>query len=398
MIKTKKIDGETILSILAFLIFPFFSMLYSLLKVKNERNLWVLFFFYLTFGLCFTINPDLGFDSERYVEQFRRLDSDNLRDIYIANIMVDGNVGDVYFPVVAWVTKTVAGTNYHVMFALFALVIAIFTVKTIEIFYKHVHNGQWWMYSLMVFLLIMNNSVFNINGMRFWTAAWMLAYGILSYFVEHRKKGLIWVFITPLVHTTFIFSILLFVIRMFTGRFKRIWTILLWCSVPFSFLSLEFIPVISSYIPDIYMNKFEFYTDNKYIAERASGIGFTYLENFLRTCIMLWEVYCLYRLTKVYGEEDYKYQSLLQLSVVFVTVSNFLSVIPSVGRYIIVGLPLVLFLVWTSTCKYEFRKAFVMLPFLMSFSIADVIINKMSMVLPTDFYYSNLISLISRFL
>ncbi len=398
MIKTKKIEGKTIVSILTFMIFPFFSMLCSLFKVKNKRNLWVLFFFYLMFGLCFTINPDLEFDSERYVEQFRRLGSDNLRDIYIANIMVDGDAGDVYFPVVAWIAKNIAGTNYHVMFTLFALVIAIFTVKTIKIFYKHFFNGQWWMYSWMVFLLIMNNSVFNINGMRFWTAAWMLAYGMLSFFAEQRKIGLVWVFITPLVHVTFILPILLFAISELTRRFKKLWTILLWCSVPFSFLSLELIPIVSSYIPDIYMNKFEFYTDKQYIAIRASGIGFTYIENFLRTCLILWEVYFLYRLTKVFDKKNYKYQSLLHLSVVFVAISNFLSVIPSVGRYIIVGFPLVLFLVWTSTWKYEFRKAFVMLPFIMSFSIADVLINKMSMVLPTDFYYSNLISLISKFL
>jgi len=64
--------------------------------------LWAIFFFYLTFGICFTINRETGFDSIRYVEFFNSLDSNNtLKEVYFANIINDEDAGDVYFPIVA---------------------------------------------------------------------------------------------------------------------------------------------------------------------------------------------------------------------------------------------------------------------------------------------------------
>lgn len=398
MTRNKSISGNTIISALLFVFSPFVSMLGAVLRAKNERNLWVLFFFYLIFGLCFTINTEMGFDSERYVAQFLSISSDNLRDIYLANITVDGDAGDVYFPIMAWISRDIAGNNYHVMFALFALVFAIFTVKTLQIFYEKSVTNYWWMYSLMVFLLIMNNSFFNINGMRFWTAAWILAYGLLVFLVKRQKHGLIWLALTPFVHVTFIFPVLVFLLSQLTGKFEKIWIVALFASIPFSFLTLELITTITDYIPSAYLNKFEVYTDREYIIERSSGIGFTYIQDFFRYCLLTFEVYYLYQIYKLRKNQKWVYDTLFHFTIIFVSLSIFLSVIPSVSRYIYVGLPFVLFLVWVNLKKTRYQKAFLMLPFIMSFTIAYTILNQIVKVLPDDFYYTNVISLISAYL
>lgn len=399
MAHKQSISKYTFVTALLFILAPFLSAAGSIFKAKNERNLWCIFAIYILFGICFTINIESEFDSVRYVEQFREMNSGNLKDIYLANIIHNGDAGDIYFPIMAWIAKEIGGNNYHVLFGLVAIVFAIFTCKTIKIFYDSTKTNVWWMYSIMVFLLIMNNPVFNINGMRFWTAAWIFAYGLLSYYVERKKSGILWMVITPFVHLTFIFPIIIFIISQISVGLYKFWVLFLFFSVPFSFLSLDLIPFFSDYIPDIYLSKFDFYTNKEYIIERSSGIGFTYLENFLKISLMLWQVYCLYYIYKVKNQQQtFRLRGLLLFTIIFVSISNFLSAIPSVGRFIIVGFPFVFYLVWDNLDHNRVRKAFYILPFIMSFSIADMILNKFSLVLPSTFYFSNMPSLILEYL
>lgn len=398
MIFKRAFTINTFVSILSFILAPFLSMMVGLLRMKNERNLWMLFFFYILFGLCFTINLDQGFDSERYVAKFLLISSDNLKDIYLSNIMIDKKAGDVYFPIVAWITKLIAGKNYHVMFALFALVFALFTINTLKIFYEKACKVKALGYSLMVFLLIINNSIFNINGMRFWSAAWILAYAILSIYVNKSRSGYIWLAVTPFVHLTFIYPIIVFAIAKFVGHFEKPWIILLFISAPFSFLSLELIPSIAQFVPSMYMHKFNFYTDQHYIIERASGTGFKIVQDSLQFCLMMWEIICLYKIYLFRKNKDWKYNLLFRFTIIFIALSNFFSAIPSFGRFVYVGFPLFLFLIWINQDKQFYQKAFMLLPVIMSFTIMYTIFKQIVTVLPSDFYYSNVVFLVSQYI
>ena len=83
---------------------------------------------------------------------------------------------------------------------------------------------------------------------------------------------------------------------------------------------------------------------------------------------------------------------------IFVAFANFFSAIPSGVRYIIVSLPLVIYLVWIKADTPSFRKYMVLFLATMSFSILDMLINKTILVLPVDFYYSNLVSLVVTYI
>ena len=386
-------------SIILFILAPFLSFIGSIMRARNERNLWILFFFYILFGLCFTLNQDSGFDSLRYVREFESIRGESLKDFYLANIIKDGSLSDMYYPVIAWTANKIGGSNYHIMFLLFSFVFAVFTIQSLKIYYVNSKTSLGWMYTLTIFILISNNFIFNIIGMRFWTAAWILLYGVLSLYVLHRKIGFLWVMITPLVHSTFILPLSLIIISRFLGQFEKVWITVLIVSVPFSFLSLSLIPTLSNYVPDIYLSKFDFYTNPEYIQERSSGTGFTFLENFLRTCMMVLEAYVLYRFYKLYkNDSSWALRPLFNFTVIFVAFANFFSAIPSGVRYIIVSLPLVIYLVWIKADTPSFRKYMVLFLATMSFSILDMLINKTILVLPVDFYYSNLVSLVVTYI
>lgn len=400
MTYSKPTKEGTVLSLILFIIAPFLSFFGSLFRMRNERNLWVIFFFYLLFGACFTINEETGFDSLRYVEFFNSLDPrSSLQEVYITNIITDGNAGDIYFPIVAWIAKHISYNNYHVMFFLFALIFAIFTIKTLKLFYEAYAPKDFWLYNVVIILLILNNFIFNINGMRFWTAAWILTYGIMSYYTFNKKIGLIWIAITPLVHTTFIFPIIIFILSFFVGKFEKTWMKLLWFSIPFSFLSVQLIPYISPYIPDVFAGKFAFYTEARYIIERSSGTGFTYLENFMRTFKLIVEAFIVY---KVYlmnkDNKSWQYRIYFEFTIVFVAVTTFLSAIPSMGRYIIVGFPFVLFFLWVNLDRNIFGNYLILLATTMLFSILDLIVNKVLPTMPSEILYTNTVSLITIYL
>lgn len=399
MAKTPSFSSGTTASVIAFIIAPFLSFIGFITRAKNERNLWILFFFYLLFGLCFTLNPETGFDSLRYVDFFESMEYGSFSDIYFANMVNEGSIGDIYFPTVAWLASKIGGSNYHIMFLCFALAFAIFTINSLKVFYANSHTSMPWMYSLVVFILICNNFIFNINGMRFWTAAWILLYGVLSFYVVGQKIGLLWILVTPLVHSTFIIPILLIIVAKFLGRYEKIWILFLIISVPFSFLSVSLIPIISNYIPDLYLGKFDFYTDSKYILERSSGVGFTYLEDSLRFCLMILEVFVLYKYFKSERRNhNWKLRSLIHFTIIFVAFANFFSAIPSVGRFITVALPLVVFLIWIKAEKKNYRQYMLLCLGAMSFSIMDLIVNKILLVLPSDFYFLNAVSLIKDYI
>lgn len=385
--------------IILFLLAPFLSFIGSIMRARNEWNLWILFFFYILFGLCFTLNQDSGFDSLRYVEFFKSMEYGSFSDIYFANMINEGAIGDIYFPTVAWIASKIGGNNYHIMFLCFAIVFAIFTINSLKVFYANSNTSLSWMYSLVVLILITNNFIFNINGMRFWTAAWILLYGVLTFYVVGRKIGLLWILVTPLVHSTFIIPIILIIIANFLGKFEKVWIVFLIVSVPLSFLSVSLIPLISNFIPDLYLGKFDFYTNSKYILERSSGVGFTYLANFLRFCLMILEVYVLYNYFKSERRNrNWKLRPLFRFTIIFVAFANFFSAIPSVGRYIVVAFPLVVFFIWIRAENIIYRRYLLLCLGAMSFSILDMLINKTILVLPVDFYYSNLVSLVVTYI
>ena len=390
---------NTELSIVSFIIAPFLSFIGFISRAKNERNLWILFFFYLLFGLCFTLNQKSGFDSLRYVAEFEAINGGSLQDIYLANIIKDGGISDLYYPVIAWLANKIGGNNYHIMFLCFAFVFAIFTVNSLKIFYAKSKTTLGWMYSLTILILISNNFIFNINGMRFWTAAWVLLYGALTFYIKHKKTGLFWILITPFIHSTFIISILLLVVSKFLGKFEKVWIAFLITSIPFSFLSVSLMPVVSNYIPDLYQGKFDFYTNQQYIMERSGGIGFTYLENILHTCLMVLEAFILYKYYKIKKRDNkWELRPLFHFTIIFVAFSNFFSAIPSVGRFITVAFPLVVYFVWIKAESRFYRQYMLYFLAAMSFSIMDLIVNKIFLVLPSDFYFFNAVSLISDYI
>lgn len=399
MVKISNFSINTILSAISFIFIPFLSFIGFIARAKNERNLWILFFFYLLFGLCFTLNFESGFDSLRYVDSFEFMRYESFSDIYFANIIQEGSIGDIYFPTVAWIASKIGGDNYHIMFLCFSLVFAIFTINSLKVFYANSQTSLPWMYSLVVFILIGNNFIFNINGMRFWTAAWILLYGILTFYVVGKRMGLLWILITPLVHSTFIIPILLMIVAKFIGKFEKIWMLFLIVSVPFSYLSVSLIPAISNYIPELYIGKFDFYTDSQYVLERSSGVGFTYLEDFMRFCLMILEVYVLYKYFKSERRNlNWKLRPLFHFTIIFVAFANFFSAIPSVGRFITVALPLVVFFIWIRSERQIYRRYMLLCLGAMSFSIMELIVNKILLVLPSDFYILNAVSLIKDYI
>src|SRR5690606_24849084 len=69
--------------------------------------------------------------------------------------------------------------SHHVLFAVYALTFGYFWLKTIDFVNKRVQLGRNKLTIVYTIFLISLIPIFNINGFRMWTAAWIFIYGAL---------------------------------------------------------------------------------------------------------------------------------------------------------------------------------------------------------------------------
>lgn len=378
----------------SFILFPFLTFFVSLFNVKYKPARYVIFAFFLLFGLNFTINQSSGFDSIRYVEYFNHLDITLF--LYDINSYLNGTgeVKDIYFQVVALITKSFSD-NYHILLLLESAVFSIFCIKTLKPFIGNACNRvskyDWFILTIIVFS---TNPIFNINGVRFWTASWITVYALLSSFTTGSKNPLLFLLITPLIHSTYIIIVGLYFVYIFFGKYQKFWFLFSIISYPLSNVCFKLIPSIFTSLPLIYQKSLSHYTDEDYINQVNSGTGFTYIENLfdfsLDILLIVIAYLCFKNRKAILSEVDNKLFHMFLILLSFINITNGIPSLSSRFKWMI--LPIAFYFVWINIDKKTFRQVFYLIPFFLSFHILNVLINQISKVIPSNIMYENLIT------
>lgn len=197
----KENDLDKAIKLILFLISPFLAFVYSLRRMKTKSSYVVFFLFAVFFGMAFTINLNSGFDSIRYVEQFeeyQHVTHLEFMNDFAGFLNFDEGKKDFYFDTVAFYTSRFTD-NYHFLFMFFSIVFAFFMLKS----FRFLTAEKKFNLSLASFILaywFVNNDIFNINGVRFWTAAWIGIYAIFQIFQRNDKRYWLLVLVTPFFH------------------------------------------------------------------------------------------------------------------------------------------------------------------------------------------------------
>lgn len=401
----KEDAADIILKIVTFLFSPFFSFLYSLIHLKRRSSFIVFFLFSIFYGMCFTTSQGKDFehtnDGASYRDRFvsiQRYDDKLFADEFVNILTLRGTTEkDVYFFATAYAIGKYTD-NYHVMFFFYAIVFAFFMLASLsmlvkELSYKHC------LAALILLYLFTYNGIYNVNGVRFWTAAWIAVYAILQICIKKDKRYFLLLLSTLLVHLSFILIVFIVVLYLILPKVKNsdFWLIMLVLSFIFSAFSDEIVRYILSYAVGISV-LFGDYASAEGIARMAEE------RSILKTIFMfLSRMYIMAMFLSVYYKEK-KGQTIVGRDLygflfIALIIVNFLSPIPSLGqRFLVVLYPLLVYLWVINMGTTRFRTFIYLMPIPFLYNIWVSNLSLFIAFVKPEFFYTNPFTLINDYL
>lgn len=381
--------------IILFLVSPVLGLVYSFNSLRTKSTYWIIFLFCLYFGFSFTVSnqrTEGSIDGITYRADFEEMSyesSISFKEDLLEYLTFDAGDQDFYFKSLAFGVSRFT-SNYHVFFFFVALIFAFFQLRTLRFFTLH-DNYKDSLFCLILFGLFIWNQIFNINGLRFWTAAWIAVYSCFQLLVSRNKAYLLLALLTPFVHGSYFLFLIVLAIYFIFGRFEKPWIVLFLCSFIISTIAVELTQNTVTFLPEVFSRKVEYYTDAQYIEERSTGSGFWFVGEFFRTLSYIYTnvlvcILILKNRTVASGDTN---RLLLRFLIILITFSNIFMPVPSVGgRFIQLTYPMIAYL-WLSYFSDKKHSWIIYcLPFVWFMNIYYMAIHYMS-VLDISFFVAS---------
>lgn len=359
-----------------FLLNPFLSAISSLKNIRDGVSHRILYLWFLVFGIGFCAVSEAA-DSFRYVEDFI-IESRYSFAQYMAEIRdyltFETNIKDIYTLSVNYFVGQFT-RNYHWTYLIYAAVFGYFYIKSLKIFIRHQKVTNDIVFYVLLFMFCYSNPIYNINGVRFWTAAWIGVYVTLNLFVEKDYKKTPLLVLMPLIHGSFVIWVVIMAIAFLLRRFQMV-VILLY--IASSFISVvSYLNILNDYsylLPQFMQNQIWSYTESEMALERLAGhteYGAAYAD-FLIALPGYFNIFLSYLLiiNRKKINRDKNASRLLTTMLALAAVTNFLSGIPSMGRFKALVIPL-LVIVWSTNYANlsKYNKYFYVVPFIYAYSL-----------------------------
>ena len=239
-----------------FLISPFLGFLYSLKRINTKSSFLVFFLFSVFFGLNFTTSDGKdefhSGDAAAYRMKFNQaktLTQGELFDYYHEVLLMENeSQRDIYVPLMSYITAFISD-SYHVFFAFLAIVFSFFMLLSFKFFSDDLAPRKTFPIWILLWMFVMTNSIFNINGCRFWTAAWIAVFCMFQIYRNGNKRYYLLACITPLVHQSYFFFLAILLLITLLGNRTSFWKVAFYLSFVVSSLSMQLIVDFSDYLP-----------------------------------------------------------------------------------------------------------------------------------------------------
>lgn len=358
-----------------FIINPFFGLLATLRDLKSKSSYTIFYLFCLLVGMCFTVpsgtTAEYTGDGARYRQKFEKIAFNSNRtfeEIYKEYTQFDEGEKDLYSISVFYLVSGFT-TNYHWVFFFFSVVFGFFMLKS----FKFLTDNKEFTNSLycfaLAFIFILSNSIVNINGVRFWTAAWIAVYCVFQIVVNKNKKYFVLAILTPYIHVSYFVFVVVLLIAFFTKNRNNFWFVLFLISFFVSSFAQELLKAVEDALPAFISRTIALYTDADIIAAKEEKRAwFVDLFSFAKLFFLNVIIFVLYRnKTRLFQSKEKAYNVFLFL-LVWMTFVNFTSTVLSLGgRFIFLALPLITY-IWLFTLKNSKKYNTLLLLFLVVFA------------------------------
>lgn len=338
-IVTKK-DGS--LSGLLFILSPVIAVY---LAFKNYKTSWaknIIWLFVAFYGYTLVISNDrmdAASYSDKLIYQYNNPTSFSvlLESFYSSS----SKQLDVIDPIITFIVSSFT-PSYHVLFAIYGLVFGFFYSRNIWYLLSRIEDKikfQALIYCIIFALVI---GFYNINGFRFWTAGQVFFFGAFPFIFE-RKTNYLWVAIASILfHFSFVvpllFLLLYIVLRNRIHLFFAFFIITFFINT----VNLDSIRIVmENILPEMLFDKTQGYINEEYATTVTDGKSQSKLivrvfENLLKWIVTVFFIYIYSKDLKALRAHP-KIFSLFSFSLLFLGFANLFSLIPSGGRFVVIG-------------------------------------------------------------
>ena len=396
----------------AFVICPFASFLLALTNAKSKAS----YVIYFLFGILFAwhLNPTGG---ERYDDIIgimtrvcqSQYSFDDISTEFIQSATFDQNAPKEWYEhFMIWLSKSFS-PNPHLFFALCAIPWLIFELKCVSFITSDPKFKQTLLCMIVLLLFVAPRDIITLQNPRFTTGLWIAIYALIKYFHASKRKViyLCLICILPLIHSAFWFFILAFILGNIALHYPSRMMLLLYISIPFSYLSYDIINSIdfnslplpaslSSWISG-YLSEDSY---NTFVAHKGAS-GFWYIQagfNFLmKTTYLLIPIYLWKYRSEILHRKDVR--NLFGFYIYFYALISFIQFIPVLGERFFWMVRILGIYLWFKTIFPRHKWVLQCILLACSYSILTRYFYKgaVSSAVPLDIFYEPLPMLIADF-
>ena len=346
------IKTESFYIFIVTLLFPFVGLILSLVQWKKSwaMNMFWLACIYMGAILIYHHEGTMlgeGMDSGRYVLILINMYNNPSLTFWsiLSLYQIDMNHMDLYQQLITYFISRFTD-NGHVLFAVFATVFGFFYSRNIWYILDKLPSKKLGILYVLFGLFFLVCPITQINGVRMWTALHVLVYAMLPYLVEKKKSRLWLLFITPLIHFSYlyvgIFSIIYVLIPF---RFKTNNSLFIYFAIItyivtlfINSLSLDAVSsMIAEYSPEAYEDRIDLYVNQNLLDRNnvAAATNNWYLaagRNISNWCYSIILV-LLFPVIRKYFKGNKTITNLYVYTMLIGSFANITALIPSGGRF-----------------------------------------------------------------
>jgi hypothetical protein len=327
------------------LLWPFGAFISSIYRFRKPEAKTIFWLFCVYFGFSFVIPEDFAgaADSARYATALIEMHARTVSFENLLNALYDPAIGfvDVYQPLATWLIS-IFTDDPKWLFSLFGGVFGFFYAQNIWLLLKHVNIKVTLVLFLFILGYALTNPIWNINGVRMWTAAQMFLYGILLYFMENRKtSGIIWLTVSILFHYSFLFPVGVFFLYLFLPESLMVYLIFYLLAAFINEINLVTVRESLSFLPDVFQPRVDAYTNLDYalsIKEKAlqSAWHVRFAQLASRIVIYSWVIVVFF--SQRYWHDDSKriLKKVFAFALFIGGWANIAALVPAGGRFLII--------------------------------------------------------------
>ena len=368
-----------------FIFSPFLGLVQALKYYKEswaKNSIWLFVIFY-----GFTMYRPEVMDSSRYVTKLETLYHAPLSwDQFTANFYTEeGNSSvDIYESLVIY-TLSLFTDNGNILFAVFGILFGYFYSRNIWLVLDFAKGRKM---TLMMWSMVTAFACvigfWTLTGVRMWTAAHIFFYGAFILLVHNNKKGLVIAALSVLVHFSFVLPLGILALFYVVKIPPRILYFFFVGSFFISTLNIDAIRTrLLSVAPEFLLPRVNTYTSDEYVETvndlNASGNWYIHYYSYSISWYIVGLFTIIYFSKRGLGTYSKSFTNLFGFSMLFLSVGNITSLLPSGGRYLLVaqlfGVAL-LFLFYVLYAEKNYKKWVVILsPLLLFFIIVSARIS-----------------------